>query len=80
MGQGRYEVIWEQKTLRQKHLQALALEEEGQCACAGGKAKGEMKKRNRKLNTGDLVGHQCLGFYFKDDRKPSDGFKLSSVT
>ena len=50
-------MIWEQKTLRQKHLQALALEEEGQYVCAGGKAKGEMKRRNRNLNTGDLVDY-----------------------
>lgn len=48
-------MIWEQKALRQKHLQALALEEEGQCVCAGGKAKAEMKRRD--LNTGGLVGH-----------------------
>ena len=43
MGQSRYEETWEQKALRQKHSQVLALEEEGQCACGGEKANGEMR-------------------------------------
>lgn len=46
------------KTLRQKHLQALALEKKVNVVCwRRGESQGEMKKRNRKLNTGDLVGH-----------------------
>lgn len=40
-----------------------------------------MRGRNRGQNMEGLVGHhERLGFYSKEDRKPSDGFRMSSVT
>lgn len=72
---------WNEKKNKTKHPQVLELGEEVQCACDGEKAKGEMRGRNRGQNMEGLVGHhERLGFYSKEDRKPSDGFRMSSVT